>query len=472
MAKLKVYLSRDGQRRYGVLSGGETKDYDIPNPGYYESEAYAEEYSQTFYANGELDREYDRDWVQDYEYARSFAQIRVAADVTGIGEYAFAFFENANVSFEEPASIGHLGYWAFACTGISGRVALPGLQDSVLAEAFSGCSKLEEVDLSGSGVVDIGDKAFMRCHNLKRITGCANVRSVGERAFTRCAALKYVGFSPTQLQSVGATAFHITSVGARLDGFGKTSFAPYARRRDRFTEQALAEIRAVELPDAGGVPAYVDEQSYPDLPYARDTSGKQRDMTDGCMMFSVYHATHGRFGGVQYADFAAWWAKVCEAYAEGNDNARLTDTVLDFGKYDMTMLHEVADLLGMQLKDFSDCDLRYGENNEALMTRDATAKREIRQALMMGHPVIASISTGKMQTAEGVLPFASSHDVAIVGSRNGKLIVVDSANIDGERGGVYEVAYEDLFLGGMPDANGEPMDYNAICVLVPKGVSA
>lgn len=456
MAKLKIYRTVSGER-YGVLSGGATNDYDIPNPSYFES---AEKNS------GDT-----RDWVANHEYAWSFKRVRIAEDVTAIGNYCFAFFENADFSFENPANMQHLGKWAFACSGIRGKVTLSGLQDDTLAEAFSGCSKLAEVDLSGSAVRTIGDKAFMRCHSLRRVSGCGQVHTVGERAFLRCASLRSIDLKPTVLRTVGATAFHITSVGTRLDGFRNTNFGVCSRRTDKFTAQALAEIRAVELPDVGGVPDHVCEQSYPDLPYAKDTAGNQRYMHDGCMMLSVYHAVHGWFGGKQCADFAEWWAAVGAAYSDANEDKVLSDIQLNFAAYDMTMLHEVADLLGMKCKNFSAYALHYGNDDEALMTHDATAKREIRQALMAGYPVLASISTSKMQTDASIVTFPSSHDVAIVGCRNGKLIVVDSTSIDGEQGGVYEVAYEDLFLGGMPDADGSPMDYNAIRVLVPKGVN-
>ncbi len=469
MAKLTVYKTRDG-RRYGVLSGGATKDYDIPNPSYFESKNYKEIYSKIFdEENGEVTREYDRSWVSDHEYARSFVHIRIAEDVTSIGAYTFAFFENADFTFENPANIQHLGYWAFACSGIRGRIALSGLRDNVFAEVFSGCSKLAEVDLTGSAVRTIGDKAFMRCHGLRRVTGCGQVETVGERAFARCAALSDIDLN--RLKTVGNTAFHITSVGTRLDGFLGVTFGACARRKDKFDAKALAEIYAVELPDIGDVPNGLCEQSYPDLPYAKDTAGKQRYINDGCMMLSVYHAVHGWFGGKQYADFASWWEAVGAAYSRANNGEILSDMKLNFNSYDMTMLHEVASLLGMKCKDFSDYALRYGAKNEALLTHDATAKREIRQALREGYPIIASISTGAMSTEKNVVPFGNSHDVAIVGCRNGKLLVVDSASIDGERGGAYEIAYEDLFIGGVSGADGEPLAYNAIRVLIPKEVS-
>ena len=70
-------------------------------------------------------------------------------------------------------------------------------------------------------------------------------------------------------------------------------------------------------------------------------------------------------------------------------------------------------------------------------------------------------STNKADATSEAFFLQNHHAVAIVGCRNGKLIVVDSANVDGGTGGVYEVAYEDLFIGA-------PYSKNRIWVITPE----
>lgn len=472
MATFTVYKARSGAR-YGVLSGGDTEAYDKIDGRWFES----------IDPNNPNDSGDSRDWLSTHdmhphEYAWSFAHVYIKGDVESIGAYTFAYFENADFTFEKPETIKHLGKGAFACTGIR-SVKLPGLQDSSLAEVFSGCSKLKEVDLTGSKVTAIDANAFRRCHNLKRVIGCGNVTTIGELAFSRCPSLMYIDFNPRTLKRVGYAAFHVSGLGGRLDGFRDTAFAEASRRADKFDAETLDKIRAEELPDVGGLPATVCEQSYPDIPYGyypiynadgTVNAAKSYDdyMSNGCLMLSTYHVYQRMFPDSGYADFPAWWDEVDRRCMETNG-----DHIYQHWRYDivnekgnpMKIFYDVADLMGIECKNVGIDGLAYGPNGEAVLTYDERAKRVIWQALASGYGVIAGISTSTPTVSTRGVSFSNSHEVAIVGCRNGKLIVVDSASIDGERGGVYEVAYEDLFIG---------CHYadNHIRVLVPKEVNA
>lgn len=448
MARLKVYRTQSGTR-YGVLSGGETQDYSIARHELFDSE--------------QQDCGDTRQWVENYRYAWSFRRVRIAEDVTSIGNHCFAFFNNAEFLFDDPASIRHLGDYAFGFSGIRGKITLPGLTDTVLTTAFQGCTKITELDLTGSAVTVIGELAFSKCHRLKKLSGCGNVREIRPRAFMRCASLESIDVVRNVLATVGYSAFHITSIASALEDCVNTEFDVAATRHEKFDAQTLAAIQAVKLSDVGSVPKDLCEQSLPDLPYGLNDDGSQEYMTSGCAMLSVFHAMHGVFRGVEYADFVDWWGAVNDAYKAEN-GVYLYETSRGW-----IIQYRLIALMGLQFKDFSDSSLSWGDHAgilgyyEALKTHDETAKREIAAALEAGYGVLAEISTRTKD--EALVPtFANSHMVAIVGCKNGKLVVVDSASIDGESGGVYEVAYEDLFMGAAHARND-------IRVILPKGVN-
>lgn len=452
-ARLTVYKARDG-RRYGVLSGGETRqDYEISDAKWFESEKQNCGDKRTW-----LKTQAEACGLAPHEYAWSFEHIRIAADVTNLGPYCFAYFENANFTFENPKSVQHLGKCAFSRTAIRGKVAFPSLQDAVLPDVFSGCTKLTEIDLTGSNVKEIGEYAFSCCHNLEKIMGCRKLHTIGARAFSRCAKLTYIDFSSKELTSVGHAAFHISGVGKRLDNLPHTTFAKTARRKDKFEEHTLTAMQVVQLPNVGGLPKTVCEQSYPDLEYGLLPDGTQDYLVNGCMMFSLYHAYQRMFPDSGFDTFYDWWKHVDDLCVDAL-GVHIWQTDRYAANDVWKILYVVLVLLGLVPKDFSDYALKYPRVDEscgyscALMTYDDTAKREIWQALASGCGVLASISTGAPKRTEPDVFFENNHMVAIVGCRNGKLLVVDSASIDGENGGAYEVAYEDLFMGAQYTQN-------------------
>lgn len=460
MAKLTVYRTRDG-RRYGVLSGSETGDYSIEDVRWFASKD-PDNPNESGDTRAWLEERATACGLAVHEYAYSFQHIRVASDVQKIGDFCFCFFENAEVTFENPSGLAHLGKRALSRTGICGRVALPGLQDALFPDVFSGCTRLEEVDFTGSQVQEIGEGAFNSCYGLKRLKGCRKVHTVGPRAFLRCTALTDIDLNPQTLRSVGYAALHISSVGESLDGFS-AAFAETARRIDKFDAPTLARMQAVELPDAGGLPKVICEQNYPDLRYAL-VNGQKAYMVDGCMMLSLFHVYQRMFPEAEFGSFPDWWEYVdslCVDAAGMHIYETERYTTDDVQKITYLVLY----LLGLKPKNFGEYELRYPyidascEYHCGLMTHDETAKYEIWTALSRGYGVIASVSTGKAEERTKLF-LRNHHAVAVVGCRNGKLLVVDSANVDGATGGVYEVAYEDLFIGA-------PYSENRIWVIEP-----
>ena len=70
-------------------------------------------------------------------------------------------------------------------------------------EAFSWCSKLEEVTIPNS-VTKIKDKVFYLCYNLKTVTLSENLESIGEGAFNSC-CLNFVIMPSGDFQTVHGT---------------------------------------------------------------------------------------------------------------------------------------------------------------------------------------------------------------------------------------------------------------------------
>ncbi len=83
-------------------------------------------------------------------------------------------------------------------TGVDGKIEIPkeiyGIPVTTIEDnAFSGCSSLQSVDLSGcTNLTTIGDRAFSSCGNLTEITIPESVQTIGDGAFSDCSSLNTV----------------------------------------------------------------------------------------------------------------------------------------------------------------------------------------------------------------------------------------------------------------------------------------
>lgn len=74
------------------------------------------------------------------------------------------------------------------------------------AQAFAGCTALNIVDLSNTGLKKIGDGAFRECFSLERILLPNTLVSIGNQAFSGCEALKLPDL-PASISHIGNNAF-------------------------------------------------------------------------------------------------------------------------------------------------------------------------------------------------------------------------------------------------------------------------
>ena len=96
-------------------------------------------------------------------------------------------------------------------TAKSGAVRIPASVDSIGAEAFMYCDKLNEITFS-STISTIGTNAFYGCSSLRKITfegsPDASETTIGESAFARCYALSNVVFQEnSNVVNIGTQAF-------------------------------------------------------------------------------------------------------------------------------------------------------------------------------------------------------------------------------------------------------------------------
>lgn len=90
--------------------------------------------------------------------------------------------------------------------------------------SFSGCSNIEELDLSNSKLTSIPEGAFAYCKNLKTIKLPDTITSIGDEAFYNCQSLTNIeGLDKCNLKSIGSAAFSNCKALENLD-FSQSTF--------------------------------------------------------------------------------------------------------------------------------------------------------------------------------------------------------------------------------------------------------
>lgn len=90
--------------------------------------------------------------------------------------------------------------------------------------SFSGCSNIEELDLSNSKLTSIPEGDFAYCKNLKTIKLPSTITSIGDEAFYNCQSLTNIeGLDKCNLKSIGSAAFSNCKSLENLD-FSQSTF--------------------------------------------------------------------------------------------------------------------------------------------------------------------------------------------------------------------------------------------------------
>ena len=114
------------------------------------------------------------------------------------GDYACAgcsklasIVDNASPSTAATSKITSVGQYAFAGTGLTSFTAGAGLK-MINVGAFSGCTSLDTVDLSGSSsdlAKTMSDKLFYGCSALKKVVFMNGCTKIGDHTFAGCSSL-------------------------------------------------------------------------------------------------------------------------------------------------------------------------------------------------------------------------------------------------------------------------------------------
>jgi hypothetical protein len=114
-----------------------------------------------------------------------------------------------------PKTITSIGFYSFGnCVGMESLVILPnsktGFKVTVDERAFSGCTSLEKISLSGN-VTSLGNGVFSGCTALEQMEIPEGVTSIGDQAFSGCTALESL-MLPESLTSMGYRMIENTAV--------------------------------------------------------------------------------------------------------------------------------------------------------------------------------------------------------------------------------------------------------------------
>lgn len=114
----------------------------------------------------------------------------------------------AEINFEENSVCDTIGIHAFSNSNIT-KIILPDSINKIENYAFSGCSLLEEVELSSS-LKSIGERAFQNCESLKTIYIPKGVKEIGPDAFTNSSLSTIV--LPDSIEKIGEFALKLAKL--------------------------------------------------------------------------------------------------------------------------------------------------------------------------------------------------------------------------------------------------------------------
>ena len=453
----------------------------------------------------------------------SFKKVVIKKDVKSIGNAFFALFDHAGFIFEDISALEQIGTQAFLMSGLSGELTLSENFSSLGGMAFANCANLTKVDLSrATQLTEIKSSTFALCENLSQVVLNPNIQTIGLCAFARSAKITTEGIKnlSDDVQQIKSCAFHNTSIkklktanGAEVssecfyDDIGINAIAN--TEEQKFAPEMLQKIRSIKLPNIVQLPKRISNQEYPNIPYGKVLE-HQDYLSEGCMVLSLYHTYQRMFPNASFTSTVEdFWNEINQRWKKNKNNYVSYESYADVENiYDLqrgwNFFSIIVDLLDLEFKDFgsvrdSDGNLKYmdrlfdngfGEQikllrygDDAITYKDTFrllsdtehGKAEIAEALRKGYGILIEVSLNPGSFGASPQPFTklgktfdvgekymlNSHQVAIVGAENDKLIVVDSAVHGGNTSQTYKLNYEDLFCGRF--------GWNDIMIVAKKG---
>lgn len=141
----------------------------------------------------------------NHSYSNSIKAVVIGADVTSIGDYAFADCTGLE-SIEIPNGVTVIGYGAFSgCEGLASVAMSNGVQ-KIDTAAFQECKGLKNIVIPDS-VTSIGRYAFSYCESLESVNIPNGITSIDEFTFNSCKSLTSIDI-PESVTEIGKYAFY------------------------------------------------------------------------------------------------------------------------------------------------------------------------------------------------------------------------------------------------------------------------
>ena len=134
----------------------------------------------------------------------TFKEIDLPDSITSIGDGAFAVCENLK-AMKFPSGISTISVWMlYGCSSLT-SVEIPSGVTSIGAHAFQSCTQLESIDIP-DGVLIIDNSAFHACSSLKNIKFPSKLEKIQFYVFADCTALEAITI-PEGIKSIDERAF-------------------------------------------------------------------------------------------------------------------------------------------------------------------------------------------------------------------------------------------------------------------------
>lgn len=203
-----------------------------------------------------------------------------AADAETLRVGAYAFTENAKITYADLSGVYSVGKQAFCnCTALE-KVAFDGNLMSLGEQAFMSCYELSSINLQDTALSHMGEETFFNCSALISAALPETLAEIPERAFYYCSSLADAVL-PRSLTAVGDDAFYgctallqvhnLSSLSMRAGSIAHGHCAFYALHvfTDSQSKMTFAEKNGYKFANYGGnwyLYAYSGYEIYKNLP--------------------------------------------------------------------------------------------------------------------------------------------------------------------------------------------------------------
>lgn len=151
---------------------------------------------------------------------------------------------------------------------------------------------------------------FFKFRSVEIITGLSAVTAIGDFAFAHTPNLREVDLVGSNIQTIGDRACYLSSIEDCVDLSGVPSVGRAATRHKRWGEQGLKELQAIAFPKSIylNIPYPDNQKNYDDVPFCKYPDGTERSAADsGCASFIAYHIWNYLHKDAPYANWLDWF---------------------------------------------------------------------------------------------------------------------------------------------------------------------